>query len=110
MIVALRPIDAQSATAMPLQVASKFREPLRARVGEVALPASNTLQESSVLELIVDGHRELSGQVVVAGPGSPKCFPLARLMGLNSWRRRQLPQSLDGCSDVGVCHSVIAVT
>src|SRR2546427_222209 len=108
MVMALGSINAQSPAAMPLHVAPKFCKPLRACIGEVALPAGNTLQESSLLKLIVNRHRELSGQVVVAGPGSPKCFPLARLMGLNSWRRRQLPQSLDGCSDVGVCHSVIA--
>ncbi len=110
MIVTLGPIDAQSAAAMPLQLASKFFEPLRACVGEVTLPAGNTLQESSLLELIVNRHRELSSQVVIAGPGGSQRFPLARLAGLDSWRRRQLPQSLDGCADFSVCHSVIAVT
>jgi hypothetical protein len=86
MVVALGPIDAQSATPLlPKQVASQLFKPFQTRVCEVALSVGNALQEVSPLELIVDGYSELSSQVVVAGPCGSKRFPLARLVSLDSW-------------------------
>src|SRR5438477_6725471 len=110
MVMALGPIDAQSATPLPRQIASQFFKPLQPRVSEVALSVGNPLQESSLLELIVNGYCELPGQMVVARPGGPKSFPVGGLVRLDSWRRRQVPQGFDSRSHFRVCHSIIAMT